>query len=57
MEEVRHGMVEMTPINQENEKCGEGEDEKGFQEEDDFKQKSSLICLLYRNDDSQWGRA
>jgi hypothetical protein len=41
MEEERHGMVEMTPFNQENEKCGEGEDEKRFQEEDDFKQKSS----------------
>jgi hypothetical protein len=41
MEEETHGMVEMTPINQENEKCGEGEDEKGFQAQDDFKQKSS----------------
>jgi hypothetical protein len=51
-------MVEMTPINQENEKCGEGEDEKGFQQKRMISNKRAvLICLLYRIDDSQWERA
>jgi hypothetical protein len=55
MEEVRHGMVEMTPINQEN--VVRVRMKRDFKKRMISSKRAVLICLLYRNDDSQWGRA
>jgi hypothetical protein len=57
MQEERHGMVEMTPINQEMRNVVRVRMKRDFKKRMISSKRAVLICLLYRNDESQWERA